>query len=102
VDAFVAIAEPNRRLILEFLTGRERAAGEIVAANPHLTQPAVSRHLRVLREAGLVSVRADGQRRIYNLEPAGLIAVEDWLARYRLFWSEGLTRLESHLQEIPK
>jgi DNA-binding transcriptional ArsR family regulator len=66
---------------------------------PQLTQPAVSRHLRVLRESGLVAVRADAQWRIYGLEPAGLAVVEAWLARYRAFWDDHLARLEAHLVE---
>ena len=99
MDAFVALAEPTRRQILEFLAAGERAAGDIVEALPKLTQPAVSRHLRVLRESGLVSTRADAQRRIYTLEPAGLMVVEVWLSRYRTFWNDHLTRLEAQLRE---
>jgi DNA-binding transcriptional ArsR family regulator len=99
MDAFVALAEPTRRQILEFLAAGERAAGDIVEALPKLTQPAVSRHLRVLRESGLVSTRADAQRRIYTLEPAGLKVVEVWLSRYRTFWNDHLTRLEAQLRE---
>ena len=99
MDAFVAIAEPNRRQILEFLSAGERAAGDIVEALPRLTQPAVSRHLRVLRDSGLVSVRADAQRRLYKLEPAGLEVVEAWLSRYRTLWRDHLIRLEAQLRE---
>jgi DNA-binding transcriptional ArsR family regulator len=97
MDAFVAIAEPSRRTILELLASGERSAGDLVAALPQLTQPAVSRHLRVLRESGLVAVRADAQRRIYGLEPAGLALVEAWLLRYRTFWTDHLASLEAHL-----
>jgi DNA-binding transcriptional ArsR family regulator len=102
MDVFVAIAEPNRRQILEFLATGEQAAGDIVDSLPQLTQPAVSRHLRLLRESGLVSVRADAQRRLYKLEPAGLTVVEAWLTRYGSFWGDRLNRLEATLQEGPK
>ena len=70
-----------------------------MAALPQLTQPAVSRHLRILRESGLVEVRADAQKRIYGLEPAGLAVVEAWLSRYRTFWNDRLAGLEAHLLE---
>lgn len=95
----MAIAEPSRRRILEMLAAGERSAGDIVEALPRLTQPAVSRHLRVLRESGLVGVRADAQRRIYCLEPTGLAVVEAWLSRYRSFWTDHLAGLEAHLVE---
>jgi DNA-binding transcriptional ArsR family regulator len=102
VDVFVAIAEPNRRRILELLTTGDHGAGEIAAVVPALTQPAVSRHLRVLRESGLVHVRASGQRRIYGLEPAGLQAVDAWLERYRTFWTSALDRLDRQLTVEPE
>lgn len=66
----------------------ERTASELVATLPNLTQPAVSRHLRVLREAGLVQARPDGQRRIYALRPEGLIEIVEWIGRYRRYWPE--------------
>ncbi len=97
VDVFTAVAEPTRRHILDLLAERERAAGEVVDAFPGLTQPAVSRHLRVLREAGLVTVRAEAQRRIYVLRPERLAEVDAWLARYRAFWPDRLDALELHL-----
>jgi DNA-binding transcriptional ArsR family regulator len=99
MDTFEAIAEPTRRAVLDLLLERERSAGDLVAAFPRLTQPAVSRHLRVLREAGLVSVRAEAQQRIYALEPARLAVVYDWLNQYRLYWSAHLTNLERHLDK---
>jgi DNA-binding transcriptional ArsR family regulator len=99
MDAFQAIAEPTRRAVLDLLLRGERSAGDLVAAFPQLTQPAVSRHLRVLREAGLVSVRAERQQRIYALEPARLGAVYEWLNRYRLYWAAHLTSLEQHLDK---
>jgi len=99
MDVFTAIAEPNRRRMLELLAAGERGAGEIARVVPDLTQPAVSRHLRVLRESGLVHVRASGQRRIYGLEPAGLQAIDAWLERYRSFWTRALDRLDQRLLE---
>ena len=101
MDAFTAIAEPNRRRMLELLAMGEQAAGEIARVVPDLTQPAVSRHLRVLRESGLVHVRASGQRRIYGLEPAGLQAIATWLERYRTLWTGALDRLDRQLREEP-
>jgi DNA-binding transcriptional ArsR family regulator len=97
VDVFMAVAEPNRRALLDRLAEGERTAGELVAGLPDLTQPAVSRHLRVLRDAGLVDVRAEAQRRIYALRPGGLDALEAWLSRYRRYWNDHLDALERHL-----
>jgi DNA-binding transcriptional ArsR family regulator len=97
MDAFAAIAEPTRRAVLDLLLEGERPAGDLVAAFPRLTQPAVSRHLRILRQAGLVNVHAKAQQRIYALEPARLAIVYEWLNRYRLYWAANLTRLERHL-----
>jgi DNA-binding transcriptional ArsR family regulator len=99
MDIFEAIAEPTRRAVLDLLLEGERSAGDLVAAFPRLTQPAVSRHLRILREAALVSVRAEAQQRIYALEPARLAIVYDWLNRYRLYWAGHLARLEHHLDQ---
>ncbi len=84
--------------MLELLAERERSAGELGAAFS-VSQPAVSRHLRVLREAGLVQVRGEGQRRIYRLEPAPLAELDLWLARYRHFWTGRLDALEARLAE---
>lgn len=100
MDVFEAVAEPNRRAMLDLLVDGERSAGELVASFPSLTQPAVSRHLRVLREAGLVEVRADAQRRIYALRPAGLAELDAWLSRYRRYWSDHLDALERHLAGV--
>lgn len=99
MDVFEAVAEPTRRAVLEMLARRERAAGEIVAAFPTLTQPSVSRHLRILRESKLVDVRADGPRRVYSLKPGALAELDRWLDTYRRFWSAHLDDLESHLDE---
>jgi DNA-binding transcriptional ArsR family regulator len=97
MDVFGAVAEPTRRAVLDLLARRERSAGELVAAFPALTQPAVSRHLRILRESQLVDVRADGTRRMYSLRPAALEELDRWLATYRQFWGERLDDLERHL-----
>lgn len=98
MDVFEAVAEPNRRTLLDALSAGERTAGELVATLPRLTQPTVSRHLRVLREVGLVEVRSDAQRRIYALRADGLVEMDEWLNRYRRFWAEHLDALERHLE----
>jgi DNA-binding transcriptional ArsR family regulator len=97
MDVFEAVAEPTRRSVLGLLAGRDQSAGDLVAAFPALTQPAVSRHLRILRESQLVDVRADGTRRVYSLRPAGLAELDRWLDSYRRFWRERLDDLEGHL-----
>jgi DNA-binding transcriptional ArsR family regulator len=97
MDAFEAIAEPNRRRILDLLRGGERPAGEVVDALA-ISQPGVSKHLKLLREAGLVRMRADGQRRLYSLAPRELAAVEAWLKPHVEFWRARLDALEDHLE----
>ena len=97
---FEVLAEPHRRTILTLLASGERPAGELVEALP-LSQPTVSKHLKVLREAGLVAVRTDAQRRIYRLRPEPLRDLDDWLATFRPLWSERLDALERHLDEMP-
>ena len=97
MDVFGAVAEPTRRAVLDLLAGQERTAGEIGAAFPDLTQPAVSRHLRILRESQLVDVRPDGTRRVYSLRPSALAELDRWLESYRRFWGERLDDLERHL-----
>ncbi len=98
--AFVALAEPHRRRILDLLRGGERPAGELVNELA-LSQPGVSKHLKVLREAGLVTVRADGKRRLYALRAEPLTEIDAWLAPYRAFWSARLDDLERHLEDNP-
>jgi DNA-binding transcriptional ArsR family regulator len=98
MDHFAALADPSRRRILEMLGEGPRPAGAI-AAEFELTPPAVSQHLKTLREAGLVRVEVDGARRIYRLHPDGLAAVEDWLAGMRRFWSGRLDALERALDK---
>jgi len=96
MNVYEALAEPHRRHIIELVGDGERTAGDIVDALA-ISQPGASKHLRVLREAGLVSVRKDGQRRLYRLEAAKLAEVDAWLAPFRRFWSERLDALEDHL-----
>jgi DNA-binding transcriptional ArsR family regulator len=98
MDAFEAIAEPNRRRILDLLRAGERPAGDVVQALA-ISQPGVSKHLRLLREAGLVQVRSDGQRRLYSVEPRQLAAIEDWLRPHLEFWRDRLDDLERHLDK---
>ncbi len=99
MQIFEALADPTRRRILELLRARERPVGELVAALA-MSQPAVSRHLRLLREAGLVEARVDAQRRLYRLRPESLQELDAWLEPYRLLWSGRLDELESHLNEM--
>jgi DNA-binding transcriptional ArsR family regulator len=97
--AFEVLAEPNRRQILDLLREGERPVGELVGGLA-VSQPAVSKHLRVLREAGLVEARVEAQRRLYRLRPALLREVDEWLAPYRVLWNQSLDRLEEHLDEM--
>jgi len=96
---FRALAEPNRFQIVELLRAGPRPVGDMVD-RLHLRQPQVSKHLRVLSEAGLVDVRVDAQRRIYALRPAPLRELEVWLERYRRIWEENFQRLDSVLEEL--
>jgi DNA-binding transcriptional ArsR family regulator len=98
MDVFEAVAEPSRRALLDVLADGECTAGELVATLPQLTQPTVSRHLRVLREVGLVEVRPEAQRRIYALRADGLIPIDEWIECYRHYWSAHLDALERHLE----
>jgi DNA-binding transcriptional ArsR family regulator len=94
--AMTVLAEPTRGRILDLLRARERSVGELVDALG-ASQPAVSKHLRVLREAGLVEVRADGQRRVYRVRTEPLQELDRWLEPYRALWSRRLDDLERHL-----
>jgi DNA-binding transcriptional ArsR family regulator len=98
VAAIEVLAEPNRRRILDLLRDGERPVGELVAQMT-LTQPAVSKHLRVLKDAGLVDVRAQAQRRLYRIRPEPLAELDAWLAPYRSLWSKRLDDLERHLAQ---
>jgi DNA-binding transcriptional ArsR family regulator len=98
VEALEALADPTRRRILELLAGDERSAGDL-ASQFAISRPAVSRHLRVLREHGLVRARGEAQRRLYSLDPAPLAELDAWLARYRGFWTDRLDELEQELRQ---
>lgn len=98
--SFAVLAEPARRDILDLLREGERPVGDLVD-HLRLSQPAVSKHLRVLRDAGLVEVRPDAQRRLYSLRADGLVEIDAWLAPYRRLWARSLDKLERHLEENP-
>jgi DNA-binding transcriptional ArsR family regulator len=98
--AFEALAEPNRRRILDLLRSGERPVGELVEALG-VSQPAVSKHLRVLRDAGLVAARPQAQRRLYRIRPIPLQEIDSWLAPYRHLWESRLDDLERHLDTMP-
>ena len=98
-SAFEIIAEPNRRAILAMLVTAEQSVGEL-ERQLRMSQPAVSKHLRVLREAGFVECTVDAQRRVYRLRPEPLQEVDAWLAPFRQFWSSHLDALERHLDRM--
>ena len=98
---YAVIAEPARRRILDLLLERPRSVGELVE-DLGLSQPGTSKHLRILREAGLVDVRKDAQRRFYELRPQPLAELDEWLAPYRERWSSSLDALETHLDRKAK
>ena len=93
------LAEPNRRRILDLLRERERAVGELVEVLA-LSQPGISKHLRVLREVGFVESRVDAQRRVYRVRTEPLREIDAWLAPYREMWGASLDALEEHLDEM--
>ncbi|HEY2770420.1 MAG TPA: metalloregulator ArsR/SmtB family transcription factor [Solirubrobacteraceae bacterium] len=96
LSTWTALADPNRRAVLELLRERPRPVGELVA-RLGLSQPATSKHLRVLRDAGLVTATADAQRRVYGVNPRPLAELDAWLAPYREMWERRLDALERHL-----
>lgn len=98
--SFAVLAEPSRRDILDLLRDGERSVGELVD-RLDLSQPGVSKHLRVLRDAGFVESRAVAQRRLYRLRPEPLVAIDEWLAPYRRLWTRSLDDLERHLEDNP-
>ena len=98
-SAFEIIAEPNRRAILSLLVSSQRSVGEI-ERRLGMPQPMVSKHLRVLRDAGFVEATVDAQRRLYRLKPEPLQEVEAWLAPFREFWSAHVDALERHLDRM--
>jgi DNA-binding transcriptional ArsR family regulator len=98
-DVFNAIAEADRREILDVLMTGEKAVGAIVN-DLSMSQPQVSKHLRVLSEVGLVRCRADGRRRLYRLEPARLRPLQEWLAKYERSWNDRMDRMDDYLKEL--
>ena len=98
-STFAIIAEPSRRAILSLLASSERSVGDI-EASLRLPQPSVSKHLRVLREAGFVEPRVDAQRRVYRIRPEPLMEVDAWLAPFRRFWAAHVDALERHLDRM--
>ncbi len=99
VSPFAALAEPTRRRILDLLRERPRSVGDLVTTLG-LTQPGTSKHLKVLRDAGLVTVRIDAQRRWYELRLEPLAEMDEWLTPYRTLWSDRLDKLEQHLDTM--
>jgi DNA-binding transcriptional ArsR family regulator len=99
-STFEVLAEPTRRRILDLLRDGERSVGELVDRLT-LSQPGVSKHLRVLRESGFVAVRQDAQRRWYELRPEPLVELDAWLEPYRRLWADRLDALERHLDVMP-
>jgi DNA-binding transcriptional ArsR family regulator len=101
MKAFEVLAEPTRRQIVELLAEGERSAGEI-ASHFSTSRPGISRHLRVLREHGLVNAREEAQRRLYSLDPAPLEELDEWLQRYRSFWANRLDALDTEIRRRRK
>jgi DNA-binding transcriptional ArsR family regulator len=100
-DVFNAVAEADRRAILDALIAGEKAVGAIVD-DLSMSQPQVSKHLRVLSEVGLVTCRAEGRRRLYRLEPARLRPLHEWLAKYEQAWNDRLDRMDDYLKELQR
>ena len=100
-SAFTILAEPSRRAILSLLASSEQSVGDI-QEQLQLTQPSVSKHLRVLREAGFVESRIEAQRRLYRLRPEPLMELDAWLVPFRRFWSKHVDALEQHLDRMEK
>lgn len=100
-SVFEIIAEPNRRAILGLLGSSQQSVGEI-ERQLGMTQPAVSKHLRVLREAGFVEATVDAQRRLYRLKPEPLREIDEWLAQFRRFWNAHVDALERHLDRMER
>jgi DNA-binding transcriptional ArsR family regulator len=99
MESFEIIAEPNRRAILSLLVSSQQSVGEI-ERQLRMTQPSVSKHLRVLREAGFVESTVDAQRRLYRLKPGPFQEVDAWLEQFRRFWSDHVDALERHLDRM--
>lgn len=99
VSVFSAVADPTRRKMLDLIAERPRPAGELVSHFSSISQPGVSRHLRVLRQADLVSVSVNAQQRIYALKSGKLKELHDWVSKYQVFWEDRLDALEDHLSK---
>jgi DNA-binding transcriptional ArsR family regulator len=100
-SAFAVLAEPSRRAILGLLARSERSVGDL-ESKLRMTQPSVSKHLRVLREAGFVESRVEAQRRLYRLRPEPLMEVDEWLAPFRRLWAAHVDALERHLDRMER
>ena len=100
-SSFAIVAEPNRRAILSLLLSAERSVGEL-ERELQLSQPSVSKHLRLMREAGFVESRIEAQRRLYRLRPEPLMELDAWLVPFRRFWSKHVDALEQHLDKMQK
>ena len=100
-SSFTIVAEPNRRAILGLLLSSERSVGEL-ERELRLSQPSVSKHLRVLRDAGFVESRVEAQRRLYRLRPEPLMELDEWLAPFRRYWSKHVDALERHLDRMDR
>ncbi|HEX6573580.1 MAG TPA: metalloregulator ArsR/SmtB family transcription factor [Gemmatimonadaceae bacterium] len=98
-SAFTVIAEPSRRAILSMLAGSEHSVGDI-ERKLRMSQPSVSKHLKVLRDAGLVQSRVEAQRRLYRINPEPLKELDEWLAPFRRYWSKHIDALEKHLDKM--
>lgn len=98
MDVFVALADPTRRRIVEMVSARDMPAGQI-ADNFDLSRPAVSKHLRILRQSGLLASRGVAQQRIYSVNPAVLAELQQWAEKTQQLWATRLTRLDRHLEE---
>ena len=98
-STFTVLGEPNRRAILSLLLSSERSVGEI-ERELGLSQPSVSKHLKVLRDAGFVEPRVDAQRRLYRLRPEPIMEIDAWLAPFRQFWAKHVDALEKHLDAM--
>jgi DNA-binding transcriptional ArsR family regulator len=96
MDTFAVLAQPQRRQILDAILDGEQSVSDLVS-RLRMSQPTVSKHLRVLRDAGMVAVQVDAQRRLYRVEPSSLAVVDAWLAPYRRLWAQRLDALEAHL-----
>src|SRR5688500_8362395 len=99
MDTFSAVADPRRRAMLDLLAKRERSAGELVSDFSGISQPAVSKQLRILKDSGLIDMRIKNQQRIYTLQPKGLAELDDWIAKYKVFWPDRLNSLDRHLDK---